>query len=86
MNMGNLTTWNCPICSKAEKPRFDTVTEFDCPDFDIECFGTQTIIYSCNRCNWLYKRVYNRKTKITTDYEIIFDEKGEAIQKEVQRF
>lgn len=81
--MNNLITWDCPNCSKAEKPRFNTVEEFYHPDSD---FGTQTTVYSCNRCNWAYKRVYNRKTKITTDYEITFDEKGEVIQKEVQRF
>lgn len=84
--MNNLMTWDCPVCSKAEKPRFNTVTEFDCLDFDIEWFDTRTIIYSCIRCNWICKRIYNRKTKITTDYEITFDEKGEIIQKEVQRF
>lgn len=81
--MSNLITWDCPVCSKAEKPRFNTVTEFYHPGSD---FGTQTTVYSCNRCNWAYKRVYNYKTKITTDYEITFDEKGEVIQKEVQRF
>lgn len=86
MIINNLTTWDCPVCSKAEKPRFNTVTEFDSPGFDIEWLDTRIKIYSCNRCNWLYKRAYNRKTKITTDYEITFDEKGEVIQKEVQRF
>ena len=79
--MRNLTTWNCPVCSK--KLRFNTVTEFIHPPLD---FKTQQTVYSCNRCNWAYKRVYNYKTKITTDYEITFGEKGEVIQKEVQRF
>ena len=86
MIVRNLITWNCPVCSKAEKPRFNTVTEFDCPGFDIEWFNTRTKIYSCNRCSWVCKRVYNFKTKITIDYEITFNEKGEVIQKEVQRF
>ena len=81
--MNNLMTWDCPVCSKAEEPRFNTVTEFFHPSID---FGNQSTVYSCNRCNWIGKRVYNRKTKITTDYEITFDEKGEIIQKEVQRF
>jgi hypothetical protein len=84
--MNSIATWDCPICSKAEKPRFNTVTEFDSPGFDIEWLETQTTIYSCNRCSWAYERVYNRKTKITTDYEITFGEKGEVIRKEVQRF
>ena len=84
--MSNLTTWDCTVCSKAEQQRCNTVTEFDRPGFDIEWLDTRIKIYSCNRCNWLYKRAYNRKTKITTDYEITFDEKGEVIQKEVQRF
>lgn len=86
MIVNNLTTWNCPICSKAEKPRFNTVTEFMCPDFDLGWFDTRTTIYSCNRCGWLYKREYSFKTKTTTDYEITFDEKDKVIQKEVQRF
>lgn len=75
--------WDCPNCSKAEKPRFNTIIESCYDDFD---FRTQTTYYQCTRCNWLYKRVYSAKTGITIDYEITFDEKGEVIQKEVQRF
>jgi uncharacterized Zn finger protein len=75
--------WDCPKCSKAEKPRMNTVTEFFRPDFDFE---TQTTVYACNRCGWAYKRVYSHRTKRTTDYEISFDEKGNVISKQVQVF
>ena len=75
--------WDCPNCSKAEKPRFNTVIESCHSDFDFE---TQTTVYFCNRCGWVYKRVYSYKTKRTTDYEISFDEKGNVISKQVQVF
>lgn len=75
--------WDCPNCSKAEKPRFNTAVEFYHPDCD---FGTETIVYSCMYCNWAYKRVYDSKTKRTTDYEITFDGKGNVILKQVQEY
>lgn len=81
--MNNLTTWDCPVCSKVEKPRFNTVTEFIHPPLN---FKTQQTVYSCNRCNWAYKRVYNYETKTIIDYEITFDEKGNIILTERQRF
>jgi hypothetical protein len=75
--------WDCPRCSKAEEPRLQTVFEFIHPELDFE---TQTTVYSCKYCNWAYKRVYDYKTRITTDYEISFDEKGNVILKQVQEY
>lgn len=76
-------TWDCPKCSKLDEPLKDTVVEFFNPCIDLE---TQTTVYSCKRCGWAYKRVYNYKTKITTDYEISFDEKGNVFLKQVKEY
>lgn len=75
--------WDCPKCLNTKNPQLNTVIESCYDDFD---FGTQTIVYFCTRCGWVYERVYSSKTKITTDYEISFDEKGNVISKQVQVF
>jgi uncharacterized Zn finger protein len=67
---------DCPNCSKAEKPRKNTVAEFFIPEIDFE---TQTTVYACNRCGWAYKRVYSYITKRTTTYEISFDKNNNII-------
>lgn len=76
-------SWDCPKCSKAKKPLLNTVTEFFHPDIDFE---TQSTIYSCNRCGWAYKRIYNCKTKRTTDYEITFDKNNNVILTPVKEY
>jgi uncharacterized Zn finger protein len=77
-------TWDCPKCSKLEKPCKNTVAEIFVPCCDWR--ETQTTVYSCKKCGWINKRIYNFKTKITTDYEISFDKKGNMILQQVQEY